>query len=270
MSIIFICITITASSQYIIEDNTDDINGNRVARTTWETLKFEPQGPAAFFSVSCNNGTIYFRLKLTLRWGAESDIEKDAELLFKLDNDSTITLYNLRYDKSEKNKGAKGILGADLHGTLTHYQISQEDIDKIKNNKIVQWRVYTTDRYVESKIREKKYTLIKHSLIMISDYNFSVSDQEKNIEISDNERMLDEVSSGAALNEMLYKDIDEVQIGDVVKYTSPYGDIIYGIVIEKVKKNRPKIKYYSRPGSELFEEVPYKKLTKIILLEKQE
>jgi len=54
-----------------------------------------------------------------------------------------------------------------------------------------------------------------------------------------------------------------VKVGDIVKFKSLYGDIIFGIVIERKENSKIIIKTYPTSGFKLIVEENWKNITKI-------
>jgi hypothetical protein len=77
------------------------------------------------------------------------------------------------------------------------------------------------------------------------------------------EKLIDSFGFGAKIKESSYSTIDEIKIGDVVKFTSPYGDVIIGIVFELSTKNKISIITYPSPGTKLVVEQNWKNVTKL-------
>jgi hypothetical protein len=82
-------------------------------------------------------------------------------------------------------------------------------------------------------------------------------------EKSNEELLIDKVSTNIKLEESTYSDIKDVKIGDIVKFKSSYGDLIVGIVIEKSSNKKILIKTYPTPGFKLIVEESWKNVTKV-------
>jgi hypothetical protein len=156
-----------AFCQTIVENKKDEFTGNSIIRTSWETIQsnFHFTG---YFRISRINDHIYFDLKMILGSGGVFAINKDDQLMFKLENDSIITLYNLEYALTCSGCGAISLAGSSAQGIKTSYSLSEQNVEELKKFKIVKWRIYTTNGYVEDEIKEKKQELIRNALIMTS------------------------------------------------------------------------------------------------------
>ncbi|MCD4730572.1 MAG: hypothetical protein K8R74_08230 [Bacteroidales bacterium] len=248
------------------------------------------------FYYSTNRCWIHLNAKITRNALAkEISFNTKTPIIFHLDDQTSLSLFPSTEYYSTKSFLAAGVLIAPVIGVLLSsqtddicYSISKEDVEILASKTVVGIRFnYSPQKfsigekdtsqiivkYKEDFICNNDRNEIKHLSKCILNVDFLDSDscfkciQKVESQKSDDERILEKVNFGVALKEIRYLNIDEIQIGDIVKYTSLYGDIVYGIVIEKVKKTKPTIKFYSRPGKEVFEDVFYKKLTKITLLE---
>lgn len=219
-------------------------------------------------------------------YSAVMSFNTKTPIIFHLHDQTSLTLYPITENGSIKYPRSTSVFVDNCQEVC--YSISKEDVERLASKTVMGIKLYYSFDYEANKedsshliIKYKEGFLsvdnrkqIQHLSTCILNVNFLDTatclkhvPKKVEIEISDDERILELICSGVAINEIHYKNADEIQIGDVVKYESLYGDIVYGIVSEKVKKTKPKIKYYSVPGSELFENVSYKKLTKLILVE---
>jgi len=80
---------------------------------------------------------------------------------------------------------------------------------------------------------------------------------------SEDELVLEKINSGVKITESGYQSIDQVKIGDIVKYTSTFGEPIFGIIIEKKGSSKLRIKSYAGAKTPVFAEESFKKVTKV-------
>ncbi len=80
---------------------------------------------------------------------------------------------------------------------------------------------------------------------------------------TNNEIIIDSLTSNSARKLLKYESIESVKIGDVVQYQTKYGDKIFGIVCEFGKGKNIKFKTYPSLGQEIICEDYYNKLSKI-------
>jgi hypothetical protein len=146
-------------------DEVDEFTKNRVKKTTYETLHTSMKF-SAFCRISNINGSEFFELKMMI--GAKVfSINKDQELMLKLDNEEIITIKNLEYAITCTGCGAKGFGGSTGQGIKTSYFLSKEQHEKLKTNKVVKLRIYTSDGYVEGEVKEKNYLFLKNALSLV-------------------------------------------------------------------------------------------------------
>ncbi|MEI7662498.1 MAG: hypothetical protein WCK34_09880 [Bacteroidota bacterium] len=77
------------------------------------------------------------------------------------------------------------------------------------------------------------------------------------------ELTIDKAKAAPNHKETRYRNITNVSAGDVVKYSSPYGEVICGIVAKIEGNNMVIIKTYPSQGFKLEVEENYKNLLKI-------
>jgi hypothetical protein len=75
-------------------------------------------------------------------------VQKNSNLMFKMNNDSIISLEAIEYSISEKGGGAIGLSGSAAWGIHIKYLIDKSDIEKYKSG-FSKIRIYTTDGYIE-------------------------------------------------------------------------------------------------------------------------
>ncbi|MDR3680743.1 MAG: hypothetical protein P4L41_12330 [Flavipsychrobacter sp.] len=144
-----ICISSHSFSQKIVVDKKDEFTKHRIKQTSWEKLymgsfKFPGQG---YFRITNIDGTVYLDLKMIT--GSVVAIEKKQEIMFKLANDSIVSLQNPEFTVSCSGCGATGFVGSNAQGISIscvidgpiHKQLAAIPIEKI--------RVYTTKGYSE-------------------------------------------------------------------------------------------------------------------------
>lgn len=89
---------------------------------------------------------------------------------------------------------------------------------------------------------------------------------EKNTEnvLSDDENAIKRLNEAKNLKEINYSSISDVNIGDFVKFTSIYNEIIYAKIVRKINNRRVKIQLFPSPGTIIYEEMNISKLTKVV------
>lgn len=152
--LIFAIITsLSLTAQELLENKVDDFTKKSIKRTSWEKLMYGMSG-TAFFRISKIDDNYYFDLKLMNN--RIFSIPENAELMFKLENDSIYSISNIKYAITEKGAGAIGFAGSAAYGIQTSY-ISKNDwnFSTLKKHIPVKFRIYTSDGYIEEEIKPK-------------------------------------------------------------------------------------------------------------------
>lgn len=152
--------------QTLEENKIDDFTKNTVKRTSWETLNMSMKF-TAYFRISKINEHTYFDLKMGIGLGEIFSIGKDQEIMFKLANDSIVSLPNLEYALTCKGCGAKGYMGSAAQSIQVSYPINIEQIEFLKKEKALKVRVYTNTGYVEDELKDKNALKIKKALSLV-------------------------------------------------------------------------------------------------------
>ena len=77
------------------------------------------------------------------------------------------------------------------------------------------------------------------------------------------ELLIEKAIQSKNYKESRYQNNDAARIGDIVKYSSTYGDIIIGVILEKSERNKVRIKTYPKQGSLFVAEEKIKDIFKI-------
>ena len=154
----------SAYSQKITKNEKDAFTGSHVIETSYVTLS---DGlPCSIRSV---NG-IHILL-VSFNGGDEIyTMEKNAQFMFLLQNDSIVTLANLEDAVGEYRSLNVGSTYISHFLLKTKYDLSEEQIHELQTHKISNVRFYTTDGYIERKVSEKnaKKLLKLFNLINVS------------------------------------------------------------------------------------------------------
>jgi hypothetical protein len=148
-------ITPLAGASKLMENYKDDMTGANITKTFWSKLR--ATGPFTNFYQLEKIDSIYY-LRLRISFGSIFSVAKGDKLIFKFENNDVITLLNTTYIHSCRGCGVaeSGVMGHDLHGVETRYQLSERHIEELKNNKIVKGRFYMSLEYIEDEITEKR------------------------------------------------------------------------------------------------------------------
>lgn len=139
----------SAYSQKIVKNEKDAFTGSHVIETSYVTIS-----DGFTCSIRSVNGTRI--LMVSFNGGDEIyTMEKDAQFMFKLQNDSIITLANLEDAVGEYRSLNIGNSHISHFLLKTKYELSEEQINELQANKITNVRFYTTAGYIERKVSEK-------------------------------------------------------------------------------------------------------------------
>lgn len=145
--------------QKIEENKKDDFTGKLVKRTSWESL-FSSSDGVAHFRVSEVGDDETIDLKLMLG-GKVFSIEKDNEMMLKLDDGEVVTLACFQYAISSKGAGATGMNGSGAQGVQVMYPITKDQATQLKAHKIVKVRIVYTEGALDSDVNDKNATKLQ-------------------------------------------------------------------------------------------------------------
>ncbi len=154
------------AAQTLADNKIDEFTNDTIARTSWEHLNYSMKF-TAFFRITRINDNVQFDLKLMLGSGAVFAIDKDQEIMFKLDCGEFVKLQNSAYTITCTGCGAKGFAGSGAQGIKTSYFISKEELTKLRNYKVVKMRIYTTDGYLEADVKSGTAEKISKAIKLI-------------------------------------------------------------------------------------------------------
>jgi len=157
-------LSLKSFGQKLEENKVDDFTKKSVKRTSWETL-VSTFSLNAHFRFSLVDGYETFDLKM-MRDEVFS-IDKDAEVMFMLDNNDVVKVQNLEYAITCKGCGATGFQGSSAEGIQAFYTISKDDIEKMKAHKVLKVRIYTNDGYIDNDVKEKNAVKIMACLNLL-------------------------------------------------------------------------------------------------------
>lgn len=137
-------------AQKIIKDEIDEFTGSRITETNY--INFSDGFTCALHKV---NNTVV--LRTTYNCGDKIySMEKGADLMFKLENDSIITLKNLEDAVAEYWSLNLGKTFIEHFNLKTRYVIPEEVYTLLKTYKIRTIRFYTTDGYITETVPDKR------------------------------------------------------------------------------------------------------------------
>ncbi len=136
----------TAFAQKIVKDEKDAFTGNHIVETSYVSISdgfpcsIRTVNGKCFFLVSFNCGDEVYSM------------EKGAEFMFKLQDDSIITLSNLEHSIADYWSATIGTLHLSHFVLKTEYLLSDEQIKQLQATPIAIVRFYTTDGYIERNV----------------------------------------------------------------------------------------------------------------------
>lgn len=154
IAIIFFCLLqFFGISQTITENNIDEFTKNKVVRTTWEPI-CKSKNIYAHVRGSKINDIYTLDIKI-MNGGSVFAIKNGPNIMFKSISDSVIVLDVPKYEISCRGCGAINIIGSDGQGVALYIPIEKEVVEYLIKNPVKKMRIYTTDGYVESDLKEK-------------------------------------------------------------------------------------------------------------------
>ncbi|MEZ5196427.1 MAG: hypothetical protein R2764_08510 [Bacteroidales bacterium] len=259
----------------------DDLSGLPVLEQ--KGTIFSGISPTSVWFYYCTN-RCWIHFNVLISWGSElhEEVEfhtKTPIIFFFTDSTSFPLFPSIEYSS----------LSQTVNPT---YSISKEEVEMIASKPLEKIRISYSPKNYGDVIEDSSKIIVKYKEVSIRggrlediqnmstcilgvDFLDSASCSEAgeriNLKInppkSNDEITLESIRKGAKINEVQYHNVDESQIGDIVKYKTIYGEYVYGIVTEKVGKNKVKIKSFPHPGTEFFIEEKIKQIVKIEIIE---
>jgi hypothetical protein len=162
-----ICFTSAyAHAQTIRENKIDEFTKNSVKRTSWEPIS-KIGKIYGHVRGSKINDQFYLDLKCILDGGNVVGIKEGPVVMLKMNTDSVITLINQKHIVSCKGCGSINIIGSDGYGVELNLPLTNDQVEYLTKNTATKIRIYTTDGYIESDIKEKFQDNIKNVLQMV-------------------------------------------------------------------------------------------------------
>lgn len=169
LTLLLLLLPVMAGAQKIAEDKTDEFKGTRVIRTDWNKQVEKMSGPVSFVRISKLDSLYVLDFKTAYGAGASGvySIKQGSELIFKLADETMVTLKSIETVVSEKGGGTIGITASSWYGTQTTYVLTAEQRDQLKKSPAVKYRIYMRDGYNDQDIKEKWQNSISLMLHLI-------------------------------------------------------------------------------------------------------
>lgn len=143
-----------SNAQKISENYIDDFTKNHIKRTDWEALTFEMKA-VTHYRLSKIDDQYFFQLKIMLG-DVFFSINENEELMLKLSNEEIVTLKNLKYTTTCVGCGSTGFNGSKAQGIYVSYNLSNENFQSLKENKVSKIRISTSKGLIDLDIKVKK------------------------------------------------------------------------------------------------------------------
>lgn len=160
-----LCIPLFSKSQELKENKIDEFTKDSVKTTTWQTL--DVSGSNTFnYRIVKKNADAAIEMKLIT--GKVVSIDKDAKLMFVLaGSDSIIYLQNDQYKISCNGCGSYNLIGSKAEGIDVFYPVPENVAEILLSYRVAKYRIYTSDGYIESEVREPKAATFQKCFALI-------------------------------------------------------------------------------------------------------
>lgn len=147
-------------SQKIEENKVDDFTKNLVTRTSFEVLS--RNGFNSYCRINKINQSYFLQIRVMN--GTVLAVQANSDVMFKMSNDSIISLKVMEGASSCLGCGAIGFLGSASPGIDFKILLTSEEIKQFNSLKIKKVRIYTIDGYIEAEVKEKFSDIITKEL----------------------------------------------------------------------------------------------------------
>lgn len=136
-------------AQKIVKNEKDAFTGSHVVETSYTAISD---------GFNCALRTVNDTRTLLAVFNCGDEVytmEEGAEFMFKLQNDSIITLYNLKDAIAEYWSATIGSTHISHFNLYTKYILSDEQIKQLQTTPITVVRFHTTDGYIDNEVSNK-------------------------------------------------------------------------------------------------------------------
>ncbi len=154
--------------QHLTTNKIDEFTKSAIKETSYESLTSLTFNSSvlSYFKFVKVDSILY--LKLLFATGTKVfSVRKDGEMMLKLSNDSILIFDNLKYTISCEGCGSKGITGSVYEGVELSFVVNNSQYNQLKNYKVAKLRIYTTNGYVESEVKDKHSETILKAISLI-------------------------------------------------------------------------------------------------------
>lgn len=163
LSLVSLCVF----SQKLEENKVDEFTKHSVKRTSWEHLVQNMKMNANVRVSKIDANSLFFEFKYFGSTVSIFSVKKGNNIMLKLDNDSIVTLQTIDDQISEKGAGAIGFGGSGAYGISLTCSVDKKSFEILSNHKVVKFRFYTNDGYIEEEVGPKKQDLISKEFQLV-------------------------------------------------------------------------------------------------------
>lgn len=139
--------------------------------TKWETLTNGAKGITLYYRFVEDNSQKTFEVKLMIFKAIKAlpfTVSEGKRFIFNFENGNTLELNNIKFSESCIGCGATGLTGSNAMGGKIYYSINDEQIQKLIDNKVLSYKIYTDDENHELEIKPKKEIELRQHLTEIA------------------------------------------------------------------------------------------------------
>jgi hypothetical protein len=157
-----------ATGQKLVENKIDDFTHQRVVATSWNPF-VKNFGPNLKMQTRLwtDDETTFLGVKL-MRPGPDMEIKEGAELKFKTEGDSIITLRNSKDQYSCNGCGAMGMLGTDAPGLDLSFYIRRDQLQFLATHRVLKVRIDLADGYWEHDVKDKLAARLQKQISLLN------------------------------------------------------------------------------------------------------
>lgn len=140
--------------QKLAKNEIDEFTGKTVIETSWETLNTSSK-LYSYVRFRKVDSTIYFNFKM-MSGGRVYSVDKGEVLYLKFADETIVKVSNSKYELTTYGAGAVGLIGSRALGVQLTCIINQSTLLKLEEKTLAKVRVYTSNGYLEAKVKKKQ------------------------------------------------------------------------------------------------------------------
>ena len=161
--LIITTVTLSSYSQEFVKNEVDEFTNKSIKITSWAKLNRTSKVRSNIRIRKINNTYILDYRFLTSSKSVFS-VEKGSELMFKMSDESIIKLTNSKFQISSTGGGSIGVIGSAMPGMELSFVLDEDTMKKFQTLDIAKVRIYTTDGYIDCKVKKKHGNHLKELL----------------------------------------------------------------------------------------------------------